>query len=438
MCLTAAERAPALVTFCFGLGLTSLAIASIFYYNNLCRNKSAKTKRKESQKDMKVIKNTALIALFCFSIGIINYFIYFVIIACDDDRISELLFGIGCTMQAMGTLCVFTLFSFRLSFTFQNTMFAISKVIKLYLTIIISLVFISHCTNMVLVLIIKDRGAATNTAAAMASSTLTFLVVNAFILLGIYVKKLSNVIQHCVNNFGALTQPQLNKLNQSVSVNYSIEDNPDNRLDHSTSNENTGIKISDENMDNLKSLVRLINDMSKYTILVGVATFSTFLFAVSCVIIAQGLGISFAVPFGFFFLIDTVINTICLVLQFEYYKKHYFYLCGKIHRMCEDRYTRKTNAKNIQNNNGYKLQRLKTGEIGIGRYDDDDDNEPDAKQPDITNNTASLTIAASVDLQSSKGNSSANSVTFTVEEESVAIASSQVKMVAQKSANLAS
>ena len=430
MCDPAIDRAPGIGIICVGLGVFVIVVTIMFYYDNLFRSKSDRMKKKEATKDVKAIKTTALLALFFYSCGVLNYFVYFSLALCDDNIISEFVFGIGCTLQAIGTLCVFALFSLRLNFTFNNTMFAISNTIKYYLTIVISLILLSNIINMTAVIVIPNRDTATSVSASLAAATLMFLVLNAFIILGIFVRKLSNVIRHCVNNFGELTQPQLNKLNmsRSVSLDTSLEQPAAVKVDFDTiDNDNNGNtkngSVSNENMQSLRSLVRLIGDMSKYTILVTFATISTFLFAVSIVLVNSLVGASFPPPFGLLFSIDSAVNTACLVLQFEFYKKRYRFICSKPHTLCEDRYTRETNEENKNNNNGYQLKRLQSGEIGIVKEDALADQPPDM---------------SNVPKQASLSMGNDDNVDSGAEVDVATFAANEATLVAQKSVDLAS
>ena len=460
MCDSNGELFPAAFGVNLGLGAFILITTLVFYYDTLFRGKSEKMIKKESVKDVQMLKNVALLTLFFYSCGVITYFVHFCLPICDYNRSKKEMFAFGTSFHAFGTLCVFVLFSFPLNFTFKNTMFAISNRIKQWLIIITIIVGMGHIANVISQFVTPRKGDTSGrVSSTLGAASLSFLVLNEFILLGIFVRKLGNVIQHCVSNFGVLTQPQLNKLNKSVTASRNTSVDPylpdasggvlgsgnkqsgGDFATFDTDKADGGGDISHESMDNLKSLVRLISDMSKYTILVSIAICSTFLLAAELPIMISGFNEDRFPYVAILFMIDSVINTICLVLQFVFYKKEYYCFCGKIHSLCEDRYTKKTNQENKDKNNGYKLKRLESGEIGIVRED-----VLANKQPDLTSikqngsNNASLSVGATANLEQKTSNSNNNngtkSVTLSEQVDGASIATNEVKMIAQKSAEL--
>ena len=332
---------------------------------------------------------------------------------------------------------VLTIFAFRLHFTFNDTAFALSNPVKYYMIFVISCIFIAHCVNT-----ITDLNSSNSPfAATLGAITLMFSVINAFLLLALYISKLNNVIQHCINQFGNLTPPQLDKLNKSLTVDATLNDLSFVTMDAGSKNTDININgkagagttdrtvvagIDDKDVDNLRSLTRLISDMSKYTILVAFASVSTFIFAILLIMVVVVIGVQIEAAFMVLFMIDSVVNTTCLVFQFEFYKKSYFKFCGKCHKLCETRYTEKANNKNKQA--AYKLKRLESGEIGIVEAD------VLATEPDMTtigksSNNASLSIAATAGAGSDKQGKDD-------EMKNTVMGSNDVMLVAQKSADL--
>ena len=114
---------------------------------------------------------------------------------------------------------------------------------------------------------------------------------------------------------------------------------------------------------NMRSLTRLISDMSKYTILFLVAICTSFIFTILFAIIVRGVdGNEFLIQkYAMFpFAIDNFLNCVALVLQFHSFKKYYKLICNKCHIKCEDRYTKETNKQNDD-----LIQRLPSRELGF-------------------------------------------------------------------------
>lgn len=103
----------------------------------------------------------------------------------------------------------------------------------------------------------------------------------------------------------------------------------------------------DESELNVRSLGRLIRDMSKYTTLVCIAVFTTFvlvLIVILRVIISAENDILRSIMFTFL-LIDTIINNICLTLQFRFANNIYF----KYFNICQNRFESSLTNKINQN-----------------------------------------------------------------------------------------
>ena len=107
-----------------------------------------------------------------------------------------------------------------------------------------------------------------------------------------------------------------------------------------------------------------MHDMSKYTILVVTSLTTTFLLVVTIVtIVFVSIGMAGSVPWINLRLVtsfDNVINSLCLLLQFDFASNIYKRVCIKCHGYCEDRYTKRTNAQN-----NHQLERLPTGDLGF-------------------------------------------------------------------------
>ena len=127
-----------------------------------------------------------------------------------------------------------------------------------------------------------------------------------------------------------------------------------------------GLSNTEENkqvVTNMRFLTRLISDMSKYTILIAFAMVSSFIFILLLFVFVSFIDANFLVrqKYGIIALsIDNLVNSICLVLQFDFFKKVYKVICNKCHVKCEDRYTNETNKHNVN-----QLQRLASRELGF-------------------------------------------------------------------------
>ena len=154
---------------------------------------------------------------------------------------------------------------------------------------------------------------------------------------------------------------------------------------------------------NMRYLTKLINDMSKYTILVSMAIISSFLFQLLVFLFVELINGTELVIQKYEMIpliIDSLINCICLILQFDSYKKYYNIICIKCHLKCQNRYTNKTNMKM---KNGQQLERLQSGELGfkVNKNDNNtanDNNNNDDNIDDIvaTDNEIGLVAQKSI------------------------------------------
>ena len=111
-------RYPALSTATIVLGLWVMVWSVIYFYDNVCRKKSAKMLAKESKKDVKTIRLTSLLSLGLYTINYLT-FVVGCFVTCKQNRHD--FFALGCTINGMATLAVLAIFAFRLYFTFNNT-----------------------------------------------------------------------------------------------------------------------------------------------------------------------------------------------------------------------------------------------------------------------------------------------------------------------------
>ena len=145
-----------------------------------------------------------------------------------------------------------------------------------------------------------------------------------------------------------------------------------------------GLSNKEENKEvvtNMRFLTRLISDMSKYTILISFAMASSLIFILLLFVLVSFVDANFLVrqKYGIIALsIDNLVNSMCLVLQFDFFKKVYKVICNKCHVKCEDRYTNETNKHNSS-----QLQRLASRELGFKVNTQNDNDAGDVGGPDI-------------------------------------------------------
>ena len=125
-----------------------------------------------------------------------------------------------------------------------------------------------------------------------------------------------------------------------------------------------------ETVANMRYLTRLIQSMSRYTILISVAAGTTIIGTIltfslmSLVFGFDGKKEMISTMVGSTnACCDALINMACLIFQFEFSKNVYFTICFKCHRMCEDRYTHQANKQQRQSQ--LQLVRLPTGAFGV-------------------------------------------------------------------------
>ena len=190
------------------------------------------------------------------------------------------------------------------------------------------------------------------------------------------------MIQEFVNEFGVITDVQLNKLNKSMSIQIFDEDKT--TLENAANDANlTASGKGDDVEAGMRKLTIMIRDMSKYTILIGVAAITSSIVIITAMA-ASVLESKFALQLAANVLImDGIVNIICIAIQFYFFKLSYDKYCGTCHRCCESRYTQSINSQLIKqasqsghgnnNNNGnnasfLQLKQLdRQGTVGIER-----------------------------------------------------------------------
>ena len=206
------------------------------------------------------------------------------------------------------------------------------------------------------------------------------------------------MISTFVKHFGRVSTPQLAKLNKTVSIdiiggtdignnNNNISD-PDVNPDEDSGAEKAKEKEKEE-VENIRKLSLMIRDLSKYTILMGVAMLSSFI--VTIFVVLTGVysdNINIITLSTNFVIMDSVTNIICLYLQFHFNRRYYKKLCNKLNQICESRYTHEINAqlvKSTSTDNSYlQLTKIdRQGTIGIERKQDGIHDEKEDKTTDM-------------------------------------------------------
>lgn len=221
-------------------------------------------------------------------------------------------------------LCiVLHLFSFRLRKTFENTKYKLSltleRATKVFVPVSSVCLFVLFIVTVSLVS--EDECEDNDTCAillAMVALNVLSFVVYGIVLLVVFLRQLRRLI---------------------TDYNNSSKNNNNNDNDN---NNNSG--VSTEQTDELISL------MSRYTILVCIAMFSTLLLIIIAMIslfdnLATDIFLSSAIC------IDSLVNGLCLILQFKIADKPYFVLCNCLHKQCVKKQASAIN-KQIESNKG--------------------------------------------------------------------------------------
>ena len=205
------------------------------------------------------------------------------------------------------------------------------------------------------------------------------------------------MIAQFVNQFGVITDIELNKLNKTLSIQLVDGDEKGNAVAAGT---NLDKKTDNNDMNSIEKLTLMIRDMSKYSILIGIASITS-----SCVMIWSILSAIFQSDILMnllspIILLDGIINIICLSFQFYFFKSKYNKYCGILRRCCESRYTRKINSNlskqaSIASKNNSSFLQLKKldrqGTVGIERV-----LSKDASRSNVLTNTGNPNVGGNV------------------------------------------
>ena len=375
--------------------------------------------------DNKIFKRIAIVSLIASSfVGCLIFIGWY--IALDGNYSLALNFGAASiAVYALNMTLVIVLFGMRLIYTFKNTNYSMGNSFKYWL-IAMTLIIALLCVYFFIAAIGLRDGPLTATGIALM---VLFGTVNGIILLIIYSRKLTNVIHDFLAEFGGLSVGALNKLNRQLSdayragetevivgrdADFAASDNNDSNINQNNNNSATGTDDNDNKSANKKGdkrsnemfdLNRLISDMTRFNILIGVAMISTTISAI--------LSVLFDI-FGWrriylfiFILLDLLTNNICLVLQFKMSRKFYKKLCFLLINKCQQRQTKQINQALDEMNLLSKVSAARTphGDIGFeihghGTNNNDETGNNDNDENTKYDNSSALSTMNSVQTRS--------------------------------------
>ena len=423
-------------------GIVTIATFGLQFWYIWIAPKTKRERSNEESKDIKLIRIVSLVTLALYSIG-------FIFIAVGLMECVNHICGFGGILNFLAMMGVLLVFSIRLYYTFDGTTFALSYKFTYYMSLISFVCIVACIIGAVLYLTdVLSR----NIAGLMTLFVIFIIFFNAIGLLMFYIGKLNHVITVFIADFGMISQPQLAKLNKSMHSIMIVDDIADGSSATGGTSTKTreDLELTEYEM-NMRALSQLIGDMSKYTILITTAMVTSSIM----IIIAMVITASSDVSSVWFFLIqsfDNCVNSICLVLQFYYFKKHYSLCCNKIDIKCQHRITKQVNKRvATQTTLNYQLQRLPTGQIGMINNYNVDANPIQTEQPNLgteSNLKNNNGVTASIPVTTGDvGGAISLSATVLASNMSIGINDEQksdisptthssIKLVAQKSAKL--
>ena len=349
----------------------------------------------------KQFKRIAIVAL-CVS-GLFGWLVtiaWYIVLYQDRWQLAKNISVVAIGLYVTNLTLVILLFGFRLIYTFKNTVYAMKSRLKFWL---IGMVI----TNVISLILCGVFFAVSSTSigAFILAFVQMFCIINGIVLLIIYINKLNYVINDFLKEFGALSGDALNKLNKQLSEAYatgqmeSIKTNSDDNNNNDNNNDNNN------NNGEMFDLNRIISDMTRFSILIGVAAVSTVLIMIILVILSSLKTLS--IYFAPLTLIDVIVNNICLILQFKMSRKFYKKFCICFIDKCQERQTKQINESISKMNlmSSVSLKRLDSGDIGLEiidvqhNKDKDKDKDEDKSDGDYINSVA-LTTMHSVSVHS--------------------------------------
>ena len=270
--------------------------------------------------------------LFAFSFTLILFVIDSVSCAAYAILVSDHCFDADnenpwiLTLMVFGTLSMilalvtlYTIFCFRLIHTFTSSMFEFSNTMKKYL----------HCTCAIQFflailawLTYPIPGVDAATVTQIVSVLIQFYILNSIVLTIIFTKKLkvaAKTIESLQRNISCIA---------SASHNNSTENSTETKIQAQT-NGVIGVNKARSQIDNrtLSFIQQTVNIASKVVLCVFFALFSSFLLSIVFVCIATIESPILSLGIGWAMMVDSFVNTLCLVLQWGFSHILYTHIC---------------------------------------------------------------------------------------------------------------
>ena len=246
-------------------------------------------------------------------------------------------------------------FFIRLIHSFEYSTIKVSKFTKIWHEVWIGISLIAFIIAICVVIFSPGLDGVKPASMILGVAGIMY-VINSLELLYEFVNKLSQLITSFIAQFGIITDIELSKLNKTLSIELTGLNTPENKAerqeDMNDEVDGKELEKKDEEFENegptpanMRKLSIMIRDMSKYTILVAIATLTSFIFFLVLIIgTAIGTHLSKMIVRNLN-MIDGFINVICLTLQFYFSTHYYRKYCIKLHKLCESRYTKSVNLK---------------------------------------------------------------------------------------------
>ena len=284
------------ITFCIlGIGLLLQIIVGL---------KSIKEipKLKELNKSIKLLYYVAIISSLIFTISRGSATIFYCCIG--DYYIAEFFYPIECIFYTCIVACLLGTLLSRLYYTFNHSIFEISKM-KMYTLIICNIGFFTFGIGSTIILfIIRIRGLNYNDNEINQLFNLSILFASIAAMF-YFIGSVFTSFLFVSNLFKLITLRQLSSYNKNNDIEIKKQ-----------------IKLSEHHLV-------IIDQISRHVALLSLAIFTTILTMMSYGIVVNARNnVSILLEiFGIVEIIDVTINVICLYLQFSFAKKYYVKYC---------------------------------------------------------------------------------------------------------------
>ena len=338
-----------------------------------CIGFSVLDKNQQNGKNKCRLKVAGILCISCGCGAITSYIIYDISVFSNIKYEKAFSYAVaGWSLYIINNSAVITVFGAQIIKIFTHTPYTMSKYFKIWLIIVI-VVFVASA---IIAAIARIFGFYTF-ASYIGGFSLFFETINGIVLLIIFVKKLNKVMNAFFIKFGNVSQTTLIQLNKQVAstptytttttssnTNYAGHNN--NMKQASKANKARKVKRArNKDINGMIALNGLIQEMSKYTILICIAMISTTMIG----IIGPIFGIFEWADIYVCLLIciDVLINDTCLILQYQWSEKYYKKICHCLIIKCQSKQTKNIN-KNIVKmklNKTIALKQMPSGKIGF-------------------------------------------------------------------------